>query len=270
MCFFHLQGLLGFIPPYFNGWMKTGQRTNLLHLSKYGQTPPICGSFSTEYPRKVSFVPLKSPTNYGIIQIDQEEMRMKQEEATLRTKQALATALKEKMLKKSFSKITVSELIEACNINRKTFYYHFEDIYALLKWTFEQEAIEVLKGFDLLVNTEEAINFVLDYIHDNQYFINCAYDSVGYSELKRFLYTDLLEIFQNTIENGAKKMGLTVSEDFMAFLADFYTEALAGMVLSVLQGITVYKREEIVKNVLLICNVSIPQVLIAYASNGMI
>ncbi len=193
---------------------------------------------------------------------------MKQEEATLRTKQALAAALKEKMLKKSFSKITVSELIEACNINRKTFYYHFEDIYALLKWTFEQEAIEVLKGFDLLVNTEEAINFVLDYIRDNQYFINCAYDSVGYSALKRFLYTDILEIFKGTISNGVRKMGITVDEDFMRFLSDFYTEALAGMVLSMLQGITAYKREEIIKNVLLICNVSIPQVLIAHASNG--
>lgn len=193
---------------------------------------------------------------------------MKQEEATLKTKQALAAALKEKMLKKSFSKITVSELIETCNINRKTFYYHFEDIYALLKWTFEQDSVEVLKNFDLLVNTEEAINFVLDYIENNKYFINCAYDSIGYSELKHFLYTDILEIFTGAIESGAKQLGIAVNEDFMHFLAEFYTEALAGMILSALQGITHYKREEILNNVMLICNVSMPQVLIAYASNG--
>lgn len=192
---------------------------------------------------------------------------MKQKEATLKTKLALANALKAKMMKKSFSKITVSELIEACDINRKTFYYHFEDIYALLKWTLEQDAIEVLKGFDLLVNAEEAINFVLDYIEENGYFVNCAYDSVGYSELKRFLYTDILEIFTNTIENGAKRLGISVDENFIRFLADFYTEALAGMILSMLQGITHYKREEIVQNVMLICNVSMPQVLIAHALN---
>lgn len=193
---------------------------------------------------------------------------MKQKEATLKTKQALADALKTKMSKKPFTKITVSELIETCNINRKTFYYHFDDIYALLKWTFEWEAIEVLKGFDMLVNTKETINFVLDYIQDNKYFINCAYDSVGYSELKRFLYTDLLEIFKNTIRNATHKMGIVVDENFMYFLSDFYTEALTGMILSMLQGITSYKREEIIENVLLICNVSIPQVLITYASNG--
>lgn len=193
---------------------------------------------------------------------------MKQEEVTLRTKQTLAAALKEKMSRKSFTKITVSELIEACNINRKTFYYHFEDIYALLKWTFEQEAVEVLKKFDLLVNAEDAINFVLDYITENKYFINCAYDSVGYSEIKRFLYTDIIEIFTKTIENGAKQLGIKADENFMKFLSSFYSEALVGMVISTLQGFTTYKREEIVQNVLFICNVSIPQVLIAHASKG--
>lgn len=193
---------------------------------------------------------------------------MKQEELTLRTKQAIAEALKEKMSKKSFTKITVSELIEACDINRKTFYYHFEDIYALLKWTFEQEAIKVLKNFDLLVNAEEAINFVLDYITENKYFINCAYDSVGYSEIKRFLYTDIIEIFTKTIENGANQLGIKTDEKFMQFLSSFYSEALAGMVLSTLQGFTSYTREEIVQNVLFICNVSIPQVLIAHSSKG--
>lgn len=193
---------------------------------------------------------------------------MKQEEATLKTKSALAATLKEKMAKKPLPGITVSELIEACNINRKTFYYHFEDIYALLKWTLEQEAIEVLKNFDLPVDAEEAINFVIDYIENNEYFVNCLYNSVGYSELKRFLYTDIIEIFSKAIENGAKKLGIKVDESFMRFLSDFYAEALTGLILSRLQGISHYKREEIVGNVLLICNVSVPQILIAHASKN--
>ena len=74
---------------------------------------------------------------------------MKHEEISMYTKKALSEALKEALKTKPFKKITVSELIESCNINRKTFYYHFEDIYALLVWTFEQEAINVVKHFDL-------------------------------------------------------------------------------------------------------------------------
>ncbi len=62
---------------------------------------------------------------------------MKHEITALNTKKALAASLKRCMEKKPLSKITVSELIADCGVNRKTFYYHFEDIYGLLKWMLE-------------------------------------------------------------------------------------------------------------------------------------
>ena len=111
---------------------------------------------------------------------------MRNEEMSLLTKQKLASSLKKAMEKKPLSKVTVSELIKDCNINRNTFYYHFSDIYDLLKWTLEQEAIEVVKKIDLLVDTEEAIRFVMDYVDHNYHIINCAYDSMGQEEMKRF------------------------------------------------------------------------------------
>ena len=116
---------------------------------------------------------------------------MTNEELSLKTKQSLAQALKNTMEHKKLSKITISELCAVCRINRKTFYYHFEDIYFLLKWTLEQEAIEVVKHFDLIVNTEEAIRFVMDYVDENKHIINSAFDSMGYEEIKRFFYNDL-------------------------------------------------------------------------------
>ena len=36
--------------------------------------------------------------------------------------------------KKKLHNITVTELAKACNIERKTFYYHFTDVYDLLKY----------------------------------------------------------------------------------------------------------------------------------------
>ncbi len=81
---------------------------------------------------------------------------MTNEELSLKTKQSLAQALKNTMEHKKLSKITISELCAVCRINRKTFYYHFEDIYSLLKWTLEQEAIEVVKHFDFPSFTEQS------------------------------------------------------------------------------------------------------------------
>uniref|UniRef100_UPI0006CF6E77 TetR family transcriptional regulator n=1 Tax=Clostridium sp. NkU-1 TaxID=1095009 RepID=UPI0006CF6E77 len=90
------------------------------------------------------------------------------------------------MAEKSISKVTVRELIEECDLNRKTFYYHFEDIYALLQWMLEQEAFEVVQKFDLLLNLEDAIQFVMNYVAENKHILNCALDSMGREDLKRF------------------------------------------------------------------------------------
>ena len=46
------------------------------------------------------------------------------------------------MNKKPLSRITINEIVQDCGLNRNSFYYHFEDIYALFKWMLEQEAID--------------------------------------------------------------------------------------------------------------------------------
>lgn len=154
---------------------------------------------------------------------------MRQNEISLNTKKTLADSLKKFMKKKPFSKITVSELVSDCNINRKTFYYHFEDIYALLKWMFEEEAINVIKHFDLLVDYEEAVNFVMDYVEQNDYIISCAYDSIGQKEMKRFFDTDFYDITLSIIKRAEIQSGHTLSDDFRTFAVRFYTEAIAGV-----------------------------------------
>ena len=80
---------------------------------------------------------------------------MKHEVTSLNTKKMLAASFKKQVSKKAFSKITVSEIINDCGVNRKTFYYHFEDAYALLKWTLEHEANDVVNKFDLIAQYEE-------------------------------------------------------------------------------------------------------------------
>ena len=50
------------------------------------------------------------------------------------TKHALADALKQMMAIKPIAKITVKDLVEICNVNRQTFYYHFSFFYYLFTW----------------------------------------------------------------------------------------------------------------------------------------
>lgn len=193
---------------------------------------------------------------------------MTHEESSLQTKKLLCSALKETMKHKPFSKVTVSELIKDCNLNRKTFYYHFEDIYDLLKWMLEQEAIEVVKQFDIVTDYEEAFNFVMDYVENNAYFLNCIYDSVGRDELKRFFYNDFICIIGKIIDDCEKNLRLTISDDFREFIVNFYTEAVAGMVINLFQysgsaehSTEKYDRKKLIDYFSVIVHTSLPALL---------
>ena len=169
---------------------------------------------------------------------------MKHEITSMNTKKALAKSLKKIMMKKNFSKITVSEIISDCGVNRKTFYYHFEDIYALLKWMFEKEAIEVVRQFNLLVDHEEAILFIMDYIEKNEYIINCVYDSIGRDEMRRFFFNDFSALVISIIEGAEKEMGKTLDEEYKNFLCMFYTEALAGALIDWIKHRNEHSRQQ--------------------------
>ena len=156
---------------------------------------------------------------------------MKHEVTTHNTKKLLADTLKKIMRSKPFSKITVSEIIQECGVNRKTFYYHFQDIYDLLKWVFDEEAIQVVRHFDLLEDYEAAIRFVMDYIRENDYIISCTHDSIGREEMKRFFYMDFIEIITSVINEAETQAHISIEPEFKAYAAKFYTEALAGMLI---------------------------------------
>lgn len=160
---------------------------------------------------------------------------MTHDERSLNTKRAFSAALKKLMETKPLNKITVKDLITECNVNRKTFYYHFTDIYDLLTWTLEEETVNVLQQFDLVTDFRDAALFVMNYVEENNHILKCVYDSIGREELKRFLLQDFIQIVQNTVDRFETELGLTLSEQYKMFVTVFYTEAIAGEIIDWLQ-----------------------------------
>lgn len=186
---------------------------------------------------------------------------MKHEITSLNTKKALSSSLKRIMQSKPLSKITVSEIIADCGVNRKTFYYHFDDIYALLKWTLERETVEVVKQFDLLSNPEEAIVFIADYVDANLHILNCAYDSMGRDEMKRFFYADCYCVTLSIVSRIEGEKGIKIAEHYREFIANFYTEALSGILIDYFQHKDKRNRDEVIGYTLQIMKNSLPSVI---------
>ncbi len=89
------------------------------------------------------------------------------------TKMALANSLKTLMQEKSFHKISINDICNGCNMNRKSFYYHFKDKYDLLNWIFDTEFREFairsscLETWDLMLS-------LCYYLYENRKFYRKA------------------------------------------------------------------------------------------------
>lgn len=58
------------------------------------------------------------------------------------TKGKMAEAFKELVCKKSFQKITISDIAKESAMTRENFYYHFRDKYDIMHWIFEQQVAD--------------------------------------------------------------------------------------------------------------------------------
>ena len=156
---------------------------------------------------------------------------MRSEVNSYNTKMLLANTLKDLLEKKSFSKVTVTEIITLSKVNRNTFYYHFEDIYDLLRWLFEQEAINIVKDYDSKDEIDMAINFTLSYIEKNRSFLKNILFSVGEKDLRRFFSKDFREIIGNFIKIDEEELGIKIDDQYRNVLTMYFTEAIAGLLI---------------------------------------
>lgn len=69
-----------------------------------------------------------------------------------RTKAAIIDAFWELLEEKPYSKITVKDIVNSCQINRNTFYYHFHDIPDLLEYTIKEDADSIIQNHSNLEN----------------------------------------------------------------------------------------------------------------------
>ena len=60
-------------------------------------------------------------------------------------KELIADAAKKLLIQKHIRKLTVKDIVEECHITRQAFYYHFEDIPDLLRWSLERQSQKILE-----------------------------------------------------------------------------------------------------------------------------
>lgn len=165
------------------------------------------------------------------------------------TCQAISGALKQLMIQKPLERITVAEIMDTCGMRRQYFYYYFTDIYDLLRWTFEKEALELLQQQQSVSPWQNGFLHLFQYINQNRAVCLCALDSLGKESLKRLLEADVSSIVDRAVRQAAVENGLSAHSPEVEVVICLVTIMMAGAVESWLRGELTQTPEELTRRI---------------------
>ncbi len=137
------------------------------------------------------------------------------------TKRALASALKDLMEEIPFEKINVVHICERCNMNRKSFYYHFKDKYDLVNWIFDTEFLPLALSYtNKYDDREECIMAESEYFYRNRNFYRKALQIKGQNSFSDHFREFCMPLLRDRL---MYLCGEEINDDF---ILNFYTDAV--------------------------------------------
>lgn len=128
--------------------------------------------------------------------------------------------------KKSLHNITVTEIARECKIERKTFYYHYENLPQLVKEIFDEELERVIEEFNETLSWEESFILAAKFILDNKKVVKHMYESDYKVELEKYIFSLSGEIMKKYVRRVAKDTN--AQEIDIKLIAFFYQCALSS------------------------------------------
>jgi AcrR family transcriptional regulator len=162
------------------------------------------------------------------------------------TKKAIIDSFIKLLNEKALDKITIKDIVEDCGINRNTFYYHFEDIHALVIHILSSETERVISQHQNVNSWEEGFIAAAKFALDNKRAVYHIYNSVSREELDRYLNgiaKDVMDRFVCKISAG-----IDAKEKDKELITNFYKCALVGMVLDWVSKGMKEDPEELIRN----------------------
>jgi len=152
------------------------------------------------------------------------------------TRQAIRSSFLKLLNRKPLDKITVKDIVEDCGVNRNTFYYHYQDIYALLQDLFETEAQKIhAEDMETLSARHWKDGFlqVIDFALSNKSAIFHVFHSMKRETLEGYLLNIADVYTEQFVQMQAQ--GLNISREDLRYITVFYKHAVVGMIIEWLQ-----------------------------------
>ena len=145
------------------------------------------------------------------------------------TKRALEQSLKNLLLKKPLTKITINDIAEDCGISRMTFYYHFKDIYDLVEWVCLEDAKRALDNKKTHDTWQQGLLQIFYAVRETKPFVMNVYHCVDRAQVEKYLRPLTDDLQMGVIEEESQ--GKTIRQEDKQFVAQVYSYVFIGLML---------------------------------------
>ncbi|MDO5301525.1 MAG: TetR-like C-terminal domain-containing protein [Tissierellia bacterium] len=150
-------------------------------------------------------------------------------------KQYTKELIKEEFLKmletQPFKDITIGKLAQRCEINRNTFYYHYEDIYMLVREILQDELDKLDQEFHANSSWEESLIHALSFILEKKRVAQNMFKSMDKEEVDHYLHRICHGVMKKYVDQECELKGIRAQEGDRALIVAFYQAALAGLLI---------------------------------------
>ena len=145
------------------------------------------------------------------------------------TKTAIMDAFVRLLEQQPMDQITVQAITAECGISRNTFYYHYGDVYALLKAMLRRDMDTLLARRQPGEHATEGLRRLIEYISTRQRMVQHIYSDLGHAVMEDYLMETTWDLFMAYIRDTAE--GLSPSEEDLEFICYSYQFMLIGILL---------------------------------------
>ena len=145
------------------------------------------------------------------------------------TKRAIEQSLKNLLLKKPLTKITINDIAEDCGINRMTFYYHFKDIYDLVEWACMEDARKALENNKTYDTWQQGLLQIFEAVRENKPFIMNVYRCVRKEDVERYLNPLVDDLVLGVVNEEC--VGMSIREEDKLFISRVYAYIFVGLMM---------------------------------------
>ena len=144
------------------------------------------------------------------------------------TKQAICASFRKFLEQKPLEQITVKDIVDDCEINRKTFYYYYQDIYALLDDVFQMHLQEIKEKLPPEQHSlQEAMKVITGYLYDERRITSHVFKSLGYEKINDILFDSCMMYIPEFVKQSAS--GLSVCDGDLKLISTYCSITIAGL-----------------------------------------